>query len=114
MNSERRQTGKCNCPADGDFKSDVHRSIIAGFINRGQIAEAQRQLKQVTGTLGRTHSCRLIAEAMAKAKQWDELRAWIDALPTAAERAAACIGAGEGIMGEPVNQRGMQMFQLGL
>ncbi|MFI5380759.1 MAG: hypothetical protein ACHRHE_15780 [Tepidisphaerales bacterium] len=96
------------------YKSGIHRGIIEGLIKLGLIAEAQRQIKNLTDPHQQAMSCRLIAEAMAKAKQWDDLRVWIDGLPTAPERAGACVGAGEGIMGERVNQRGLQMFQIGL
>jgi hypothetical protein len=99
---------------DDAEKSSVYWGIVEGMAKRGQVAEAQRQLKNVTDPPHQAMGCRSIAEAMAQAKQWDDLRTWIDALPTAHERAGACVGAGEGIMGEHVNERGLQMFQLGL
>jgi hypothetical protein len=100
---------------DDDVRSMVWSAVVEGFVKIDRITDAQKNVTRVTEPMQLVRSCRLIGEAMAKARRTEELNAWVSKLKTPIERAAACLGAAEGFLGERMNGSGkLQLFQLGL
>lgn len=95
--------------------SEVYWGIVEGCAKAGKIVDAQQYLPRVTEPMPHAMSCRLIGAALGTAKRFDEASAWIAKLQSRSERAAACLGVAEGIMGKRVNERrSMHLFDLGL